>query len=137
MCNIFYSLIHHIFLTHSNIPVKLLLSHEYHLLPTPQQQDGVGALKSAKISYSKVRLMSNRRNNWCVGIKYCLSATISSLNAHKSSIEPPPRPIIITSNSIKSNVCMPFTILFDARFPEQVLDKESMKHIWVASMRKY
>ena len=33
------------------------------------------------------------------GQSYIALATISSLNAHKSSIEPPPHPIMITSTT--------------------------------------
>ena len=42
---------------------------------------------------------------------------ISSLNAHRSSIEPPPRPTIITSTSACSNIRIPCTILSAAPSP--------------------
>ena len=45
------------------------------------------------------------------------SATHSSLNAHKSSMEPPPLPTIITSIPIVSSFSIPETILDAAPSP--------------------
>ena len=56
--------------------------------------------KNGSVSHSKIAL-----------------ATSSSLNAHKSSMEPPPRPTMITSTPSASNARIPFTILLTAPSP--------------------
>ena len=58
---------------------------------------GVGALRSATKSAIVKSISCPTALITGIGHSYMALATISSLNAHKSSIEPPPLPTIKTS----------------------------------------
>ena len=79
--------------------------------------DGVGARKSATKSVIVKSVSCPTADMTGVLELKTASITGSSLKAHKSSIEPPPRPTIITSKFIASSVRMPCAMLCAAFFP--------------------
>ena len=79
--------------------------------------DGVGALISATKSAIVKSVSCPTADIIGVAASNIALATHSSLNAHRSSIEPPPRPAIITSSPMESSLRIPFTMLYFASSP--------------------
>ena len=70
--------------------------------------DGVGARRSAAKSQIVKSVSCPTADITGTRLAAIVRASVSSLNAHKSSIEPPPRPIIIMSTrSAVLNICIP------------------------------
>ena len=90
--------------------LSLLINSSYEKTVSSAAADGVGALKSATKSAIVVSVSCPTADTTGVLHSKIALATISSLKAHKSSIEPPPLPTIITSTPNWSSALIAFTI---------------------------
>ena len=79
--------------------------------------EGVGARRSAAKSAIVVSVSCPTAEITGVLHSKIARATASSLNAQRSSMEPPPRPTIIASSPRRSRALMPFTMLSAAPWP--------------------
>ena len=79
--------------------------------------EGVGALKSATKSAMVKSVSCPTAEITGVLHSKIARATISSLKAQRSSMDPPPRPTMITSTPASSSIWIPFTILSAAPSP--------------------
>ena len=100
-----------------SILLNFSINSSYEKTVSSAAADGVGALISATKSAIVVSVSCPTADTIGVLHSKIALATISSLNAHKSSIEPPPLPTIITSTPNLSSALIAFTIDMAAPSP--------------------